>query len=199
MTERGPGGRFVLNSANQANFRPPVAGPIRLNPSHHQARHLLLIAALALAASTAHAETFTGRVTGIADGDSLILADTQNRQRHIRLAGIDAPEIRQAFGQNSKTALSAMALGRPARAECRRRDRQGNDWCVVTIAGQDVGLALVGDGAAWWDRHNSGRQGTQERNEYQRVEFLAKMQRRGLWNSKNPTPPWEWRRKMADE
>lgn len=164
-----------------------------------QTLHLTFVAVLTLAASTAYAETFAGRVTGIVDGDSLILSDTQNRPRQIRLAGIDAPEIGQAFGQNAKTALSAMAFGQPATADCSLRDRKGNDRCVVVIAGKDIGLALVGDGAAWWDRHNSGRQGTQERNEYQRVEFLAKMQRRGLWNSKNPTPPWEWRRKMADE
>jgi endonuclease YncB( thermonuclease family) len=170
-----------------------------MNPLRSKALRLLLIAALALATSTARAETFAGRVTGIVDGDSLILADTQNRQRRIRLDGIDAPEILQAFGQNAKTALSAMVFGQPATANCIRRDRQGNEWCILVVAGKDVGLELLGNGMAWWDRRNSGRQTRQERSAYEQAEFLAKIHRFGLWNSKNPQPPWEWRRKMADE
>ena len=48
-----------------------------------------LLLALALAAN---AETITGRVVGVADGDTITVLDADKMQHKIRLAGIDAPE-----------------------------------------------------------------------------------------------------------
>lgn len=64
-------------------------------------RALSLTTLLALSLSTAQAAewTVTGRVVKIADGDTLTVLDDAKRQHKIRLAGIDAPERRQAFGQ----------------------------------------------------------------------------------------------------
>jgi endonuclease YncB( thermonuclease family) len=69
-----------------------------------------LIVFLLMLSATARAEIITGRVVGIADGDTLTLLDATNQQHKIRLAGIDAPEKNQDFGQKSKTNLSAMAF-----------------------------------------------------------------------------------------
>ena len=38
------------------------------------------------------AETLTGRVVGIADGDTITVLDPSNQQFKVRLSGIDAPE-----------------------------------------------------------------------------------------------------------
>ena len=38
-----------------------------------------------------HAETLSGRVVGIADGDTITVLDANRQQHKIRLAGIDAP------------------------------------------------------------------------------------------------------------
>ena len=46
----------------------------------------------------ANAETITGRVVGIADGDTVTVLDAAKVQYQIRLSGIDAPEMAQAFG-----------------------------------------------------------------------------------------------------
>src|SRR2546421_3712524 len=54
------------------------------------------------------AQTFTGRVVRIADGDTITLLDSTNTQHRIRLQGIDAPESHQAYGSQSKQNLSAM-------------------------------------------------------------------------------------------
>ena len=56
-------------------------------------------------ACTAHPETITGRVVGVADGDTITVLDTDKVQHKIRLAGIDAPEKKQAFGNRSKESL----------------------------------------------------------------------------------------------
>ena len=55
-----------------------------------------------------------GRVVGIHDGDTITLLDASKTQHKIRLAGIDAPELKQAFGTRSRQNLSNMAYDRDA-------------------------------------------------------------------------------------
>jgi endonuclease YncB( thermonuclease family) len=140
------------------------------------------------------AETLTGRVVSIADGDTLTLLDASNSQHRIRLSGIDAPEKNQDFGKKSKTNLSALAFGQPAQADCRKEDRYQRRICVVFVDGKDIGLEQVRAGMAWWYEQYSKDQTSQERADYSQAEFMAKIHRDGLWNSKNPIPPWDWRR-----
>ena len=52
-----------------------------------------------------NAATIQGNVVSIADGDTITVLDTNNKQHKIRLQGIDAPEKSQAFGQKSKQSL----------------------------------------------------------------------------------------------
>ena len=65
-------------------------------------------AVLLTLALAANAETITGRVVGVADGDTITVLDADQVQHNIRLAGIDAPEMKQAFGNNSKEAPSSL-------------------------------------------------------------------------------------------
>ena len=60
---------------------------------------------LLVLACTVNAETIVGRVVGIADGDTITVLDADKVQHKIRLAGIDAPEEKQAFGNRSKESL----------------------------------------------------------------------------------------------
>ena len=151
---------------------------------------------MALMSLPIYADTLTGRVVSIADGDTLTLLDATNQQHKIRLSGIDAPEKTQDFGQKSKSHLSAMAFSKSATAECRKRDRYQREICVVFVEGKDVGLEQIRQGMAWWYQQYAKDQTAQERTDYGQAEFNAKIHRYGLWNSKNPTPPWEWRQGM---
>ncbi len=47
---------------------------------------------------TAFADTLTGKVVKITDGDTLYVLDAYYKEHKIRLAGIDAPERKQAYG-----------------------------------------------------------------------------------------------------
>ena len=60
---------------------------------------------------------------GIADGDTVTVLDAQKVQHKIRLAGIDAPEKAQPFGQRSKGALSMLVFGKDVDVEWSKRDR----------------------------------------------------------------------------
>ena len=61
-------------------------------------RRIIVTIALALAC-TVNAETITGQVVGVADDDTITVLDADKVQHKIRLAGIDAPEKKQAFGK----------------------------------------------------------------------------------------------------
>lgn len=61
--------------------------------------------ALIFLVTTAQAETLTGRVVSVADGDIITILDNTNTQYKIRLAGIDAPEKNQPFGNVSNVLL----------------------------------------------------------------------------------------------
>lgn len=157
------------------------------------------IVLLTLLSVTAHAEIVQGRVIGITDGDTLTLLDETNQQHKIRLAGIDAPEKAQAFGQKAKQSLSALAFNLQATADCRKRDRYRREICVVTVGGKDVGLEQVQIGMAWWYRQFMISQTFKEQAEYEQAESSAKSDRRGLWGGLDLTPPWEWRRRMPEK
>ncbi len=50
---------------------------------------------------TASADTLTGKVVKITDGDTLYVLDANYKEHKIRLAGIDAPERKQASRKRS--------------------------------------------------------------------------------------------------
>lgn len=83
---------------------------------------------LAIAASlcwvlAAHALSYEGLVVKVKDGDTVTLLDSDKRSHEVRLAGIDAPEKRQAFGQRSKQSLSDLAYMRKATVHFDKKDR----------------------------------------------------------------------------
>lgn len=63
-------------------------------------------------ADPAPADILVGLVVGVRDGDGLTVLDVNKRQHKVRLAGIDAPEMGQPYGQRSKEGLSDLAFHR---------------------------------------------------------------------------------------
>ena len=58
----------------------------------------------------------------------------------------------------------------------------------------DVGLAQVTTGMAWWYRKYANEQSPEDQGRYEFAEQEAKAKKVGLWQDKNPTPPWEFRK-----
>ncbi len=148
---------------------------------------------LLLQAGQILAETILGRVVGVSDGDTITVLDSQRRQHKIRLAGIDAPESKQAFGQVSKKHLSDLVFDHDVTLDCGKTDRYQREVCVVLVNGEDANLAQVEAGMAWWYRKYASEQTSRQRDDYEASESRAKSVRRGLWSDMDPMPPWEWR------
>jgi len=142
----------------------------------------------------AAADTLSGRVVRVVDGDTLVLLISGHDQERIRLAGIDCPERRQAFGTRATQALARFAAGKEVTVEWEKRDRYGRIVGKVVYGGKDVDLALVREGMCWWYRHYAHEQSPADRVLYEDAEAKARGKGLGLWRDRNPVPPWEWRR-----
>lgn len=150
---------------------------------------------LFVSAASLQAATLDGLVVGVADGDTLTLLDGDMRQHKIRLAGIDAPEKGQDFGQTSKQSLSELAYRRYVRVEVSKRDRYGRSVAKVLRGTLDVNLEQVRRGLAWHYKEYEREQSTSDRRLYSAAENEAKASRTGLWALPHPIEPWHFRRK----
>lgn len=59
------------------------------------------------------------------------------KQIKIRLAGIDAPEKKQPFGNASKERMSELVFGKDVRVDDRKKDRYGRTVGRVWVASAD--------------------------------------------------------------
>lgn len=149
----------------------------------------------------AQAETLTGRVIGITDGDTLTVLDANNQQFKIRLAGIDAPETSksyhhpergQAFGERSKQNLSKLAFGKMAIIDWKKKHRERLVGKVM-VNGVDISLEQIKNGMAWWYEKYRKEQTSSDQQTYFDAQELARDRKVGLWRDDFPTPPWQWR------
>jgi len=104
---------------------------------------------LLLTLPLAQAETLTGRVVRVTDGDTIVVLDTNKVQHKIRLTGIDAPERGQALGTKSKEHLSDLVAGKTVEVDYSKYDRYQRIFGKILLNGEDVNLEQVEAGMAW--------------------------------------------------
>lgn len=114
-------------------------------------RAVVLASGLAFTGIATSADVLHGRVVGVSDGDTLTIYDGKAQQR-IRLAEIDAPEKRQAFGNVAKERLSALCFDTQAKVRVVDVDRYGRTVGRVTCRGRDANPARVRDGVTRVDQ-----------------------------------------------
>jgi len=159
------------------------------------ANGLCIFAALTLLClyQSLHAETLSGKVIHVADGDTITILDSSNQQLKIRLGGIDAPEKAQAYGQRSKEHLSGLIQGQQVIIETTKKDKYGRHVGLLLLNGQDVNLEQLRAGLAWYYREYERELTPDLRKNYVMAEAEAKDARVGLWSDAQPVPPWQWR------
>jgi endonuclease YncB( thermonuclease family) len=159
-------------------------------------RRATALVILLLAHSPVWPDELRGRVVGITDGDTITVLAPDLHQFKVRLAGIDAPEKGQAFGQAAKRRMSELSFQRDVLVRWTKRDRFGRIVGVALVGGKDVGLALIESGLAWHFKRYAHEQPISDRASYARAEELARAARIGLWREQGGVPPWEYRRHM---
>lgn len=159
------------------------------------ARHgwaLLLVATFSWAAAST-AANLHGKVVAVGDGDTVTVLDADKHQHRIRLAGIDATEKAQAFGQASKKSLSDLIYGRQVDVNWGKRDRYGRIIGKIVAEDADICLEQIRRGMAWHYKQYQCDQSTEDRRAYAAAEDSARANHVGLWRDANPVPPREFR------
>ncbi len=138
-------------------------------------RAALILAVLAAAVEMlSRAEHLEGRAEAV-DGDTLDIAGT-----HVRLAGIDAPELRQTCerdgrlwrcGEAAREALDEALAAGPVSCRAEKRDKYRRPLGFCTVGGTDLSALMVQKGLAVAYLGKA----------YQRDEAEARAARRGLW------------------
>ena len=150
---------------------------------------------LALVAVDCSSREISGRVTAVADGDSLTITDSTRRSYRVRLQGIDAPERAQPFSNASKAALSKLVFGRDVVVVPQKTDQYGRIVGKLLVNDRDVALEQLRSGLVWFYTHFENEMAPADRARYLAAQREARLARRGLWAGDRPTPPWQFRRK----
>ncbi len=136
-----------------------------------------------LACFPAAAGELTGVIEYVQDGDTIKI----NGER-IRLEGIDAPELSQAYGRKAQEFLADIE-GKRATVIYDERDRYGRILGTVYYLGTDLNRLMIERGFAWHYVAYS------DDPELAAAEREARREKRGLWEQVSPVPPWKYRRK----
>lgn len=158
-------------------------------------KHLyrLLTTFLVVGSINCSAATIEGKVVKVADGDTVTVLDADNRKHKVRLTGVDAPERRQAYGNESTESLRNLVFLKAVTVQSSGTDRYKRELGKVLLNGLDVNLEQVKRGFAWHYKHYQGDQPPEDRVSYSDAEIEARQRRSGLWHGDSPIPPWEYR------
>ena len=156
---------------------------------------LVLLITLCLQISIAQAAgILTGKVVGVSDGDTITVLDETNTQHKIRLAGIDAPENKQPFGNVSKKSLSDLVFGKQVSVEWDKLDQYGRTVGKVLVNGQDANLMQIKRGMAWFYKKFQNELVLDDRLAYLHAQEEAEANKAGLWQDAEPMAPWDFRK-----
>jgi endonuclease YncB( thermonuclease family) len=111
------------------------------------------------------------------------------------LAGIDAPEKSQIYGDKSSNNLDKLIAGQKVEVEYSKRDKYGRIVGKVIRDGQDINLAQIIEGFAWHYKKYQREQSKLDRVLYSSAETEARTRHIGLWVSPAAIPPWEFRKR----
>ncbi|EIA2270909.1 thermonuclease family protein, partial [Campylobacter coli] len=129
--------------------------------------------------------SFKAQVIRAIDGDTIEIS-TNNKTSKIRFFGIDAPELKQNFGKQSKAALEKILKDKEVYIFSKNKDNYGRIVAIVKLKDVDINQFLVSQGYAWADTYYT--------NAYIKEQEKAQKNKLGLWKDDNPIEPYKWRK-----
>lgn len=152
-------------------------------------KFILLFSLLSFTSGTRIPDTFSGKVVGVKDGDTIEVL-YEGKAETIRLLDIDCPEKSQAFGMKAKQFTSDFCFGKIVTVESfGKRDRYERILGTVKLEGKVLNEELLKAGYAWHYKKYS------DKLDYAEMETTAKNNKVGLWVDENPIAPWDYRKK----
>ena len=133
-------------------------------------------------------ESFDAQVVRITDGDTLEVQG-QSGELVIRLWGVDAPEMDQVWGMESKVALGTLCFGEKVHVDVVDVDRFKRRVCTIRLPdGRDVSNEMLRAGAVWWYQDYAPRDAVKKG-----LQDEARAGKIGLWSHSPCEAPWSHR------
>ena len=134
-------------------------------------------------------------VVAVSDGDTLTARCGSSHapfQIKVRIAAIDAPETRQAYGPQSRKNLAQLCLRQRARIQVLEKDRYGRNVANVRCGDTDVASAQVRAGLAWVYTPYA-----RQHPHLVPLQRQARASHIGLWSQRRPLAPWSYRQRYG--
>ena len=123
----------------------------------------------------------------VIDGDT-IRAEAKGKEIKIRLVEIDAPEMNQPFGAQSKNFLNRLLYEKDVTLIAQGEDRYGRILGNLFSNELNVNMLMVKFGFAWvYDEYAKN-------SSLYKYQNQAQAENLGLWRAKDPIAPWVWRK-----
>lgn len=133
---------------------------------------------------------FSGKVINVIDGDTIVLKTQDRKIKKIRLAQIDAPEMSQKFGSESRKALADEILGKNVNVLIFDIDQYRRTVGTVIYKKRDINRYMIKRGYAYvYTRYMKDSSLIVD-------EVEAKLNNYGLWSlsDKDRIKPWKFRK-----
>lgn len=163
---------------------------------------VFILLATSVEAKNLWSGVYSGKVVEVQDGDTVIISPKPGEPLYqCRLYGIDTPEIRkkkragQPYSKEATEEMERLALGKKVRVFMTGRQTYGREVCLIRLEENDlnINLEMVKRGYAWAYRQYLQRAYA---SEYIYAESQAREKKLGIWQDRNPEPPWEFRKRI---
>lgn len=147
----------------------------------------ILIAAVGI---SAQAQTFTGKVVEVIDGNTFKIIDEYDEESLFILSEADSPEIGQELGAEAREFSADLILKKKVVVERVGKDWLGNKLAIISLKnGTLLHEELINRGLAWADRKASASSN--------QLMTAAQAKKLGVWALSEPTAPWIYRRQQT--
>ncbi|MDF7667540.1 thermonuclease family protein [Orbaceae bacterium ESL0727] len=136
----------------------------------------------------AHAD-FKGKVVKIVDGDTIDVLTPEYQKIRVRLNDIDAPERSQAYGKQAQKQLANFIAGKQVFVQENKKDIYQRTLGTIFYNNTNINAKMVETGYAWAYRYKN----IANNQNMVELETIAKENKRGLWQDRQPIAPWDYR------
>lgn len=136
------------------------------------------------------AQTFTGKVVNIIDGNTFEIIDDYDEMTKFMLSEVDCPELGQELSEEARAFSEKLILKKKVEVTVKGKDMWGNKLVVIKLKNGDVlHEMLIEEGLAWASKKAEPK--------VAELEDKAKVDKKGIWAMTEPTPPWIYRRQQT--
>lgn len=143
-----------------------------------------------LVSVSALAQSFTGKVVNIIDGNTFEIIDDYDEVTKFILSEVDCPELGQELSEEARAFSEKLILKKKVEVTVKGKDMWGNKLVVIELKNGDLlHEMLIEEGLAWASRKAAPKIAA--------LEDKAKTDKKGIWAMNEPTPPWIYRRQQT--